>query len=63
MRNFRMANHDAYVLRENTGTSGVLETAHVIELIQRRQLPRDVAIASAVRKLYEETWDALQAER
>src|SRR5436190_2873673 len=27
MRNFRMANHDAYVLRENTGTSGVLETA------------------------------------
>ena len=35
----------------------------VIELITRRKLPRDLAVAPAVRALYEETWDALQAER
>ena len=34
----------------------------VIELIIRRKLPRDVAVASAVRDLYLETWDGLQAE-
>lgn len=35
----------------------------VIELIKYRQLPRDLAINPAVRALYTETWDALQAER
>lgn len=35
----------------------------VIELIQVRRLPRDLAVAEAIRPLYLETWDALQAER
>jgi hypothetical protein len=34
----------------------------VIELILRKKLPRDLAVAPAVRALYTETWDALQAE-
>lgn len=34
----------------------------VIELILRRKLPRDLAVAPVVRALYAETWDALQAE-
>ncbi|PWU22108.1 MAG: hypothetical protein C5B50_00210 [Verrucomicrobia bacterium] len=34
----------------------------VIELIQRRKLPRDLAVATVVRQLYLETWDGLQAE-
>lgn len=32
----------------------------VIELIARRNLPRDLAVQAAVRQIYEETWDALQ---
>jgi hypothetical protein len=35
----------------------------VVELILRRKLPRDLAVAPTVRQLYLETWDALQAER
>ena len=35
----------------------------VIELIKYRNLPRDLAIHPAVRALYLETWDALQAEK
>jgi hypothetical protein len=35
----------------------------VIELIQRRQLPRDLAVHPAVQALYFETWDGLQAEK
>ncbi len=35
----------------------------VIELIQHRKLPRDLAVNPAVRALYLETWDALQAEK
>jgi hypothetical protein len=35
----------------------------VIELITRRKLPRDLAVNSAVRALYTETWDALSAEK
>ena len=34
----------------------------VVELILRRKLPRDLAVAPAVRSLYLETWDALRAE-
>jgi hypothetical protein len=34
----------------------------VVELILRRKLPRDLPVAPAVRPLYLETWDALQAE-
>jgi hypothetical protein len=35
----------------------------VIELIKYRNLPRNLAINPAVRALYTETWDALQAEK
>lgn len=35
----------------------------VIELITRRKLPRDLTLNAAVRALYVETWDALQAEK
>ena len=34
----------------------------VIELIQRRKLPRDLVVHAAVRQSYLETWDAIQAE-
>ncbi len=34
----------------------------VVELITRRQLPREFPVASVVRDLYLETWDGLQAE-
>ena len=39
------------------------DKADVNELILRRNLPRDLAIHPAVRALYLETWDALQAEK
>jgi hypothetical protein len=35
----------------------------VIELIVRRQLPRDLAVSPAVLTLYLETWDALAQEK
>ncbi len=35
----------------------------VIELIKYRNLPRDLAVNPAVRALYTETWDALQADK
>ncbi len=35
----------------------------VIELIKYRNLPRDLAVNSAVRAYYLETWDALQNEK
>ena len=38
------------------------DKADVVELIARRKLPRDLAVAPAVCDLYLETWDALQAE-
>src|SRR5262249_12723473 len=34
----------------------------VIELILRRKLPRELEVASAVRELYLQTWDAVQNE-
>jgi hypothetical protein len=39
------------------------DKADVIELIKCRKLPRDIAVNPAVRQLYTETWDALQAEK
>jgi hypothetical protein len=39
------------------------DKSDVVELILRRKLPRDLPVAAAVRELYRETWDALQAER
>jgi hypothetical protein len=35
----------------------------VVELILRRKLSRALAIQAAVREIYRETWDALQAEK
>lgn len=46
----------------NSPSKRLRDKADVNELILRRKLPRDLAIASAVRPLYIETWDALQAE-
>jgi hypothetical protein len=40
----------------------IKDKADVTELILRRKLPRDLAVAPAVRQLYTETWDAIQAE-
>ena len=39
------------------------DKADVNELILRRKLPRDLAVKPAIRDLYLETWDALQAEK
>jgi hypothetical protein len=41
----------------------VKDKADVVELIHRRSLPRDLAVQAAVFKLYQETWDALHAEK
>ena len=38
------------------------DKSDVIELIKQRQLIRDLPVSPAVRDLYLETWDALQAE-
>ncbi len=40
----------------------VKDKADVVELIARRQLPRDLAVAEPVRGLYVELWDGLKAE-
>jgi len=34
----------------------------VVELIVRRKLPRDLAVAAAVQQIYLDTWDGLKAE-
>ena len=39
------------------------DKSDVIELITRRTLPRELVLHPAVRALYLETWDALQAEK
>ena len=38
------------------------DKADVVELIQTRRLPRDLNVATPVRRHYVETWDALQTE-
>lgn len=38
------------------------DRADVVELILRRKLPRNLAVAPAAQQLYLETWDGLQAE-
>lgn len=38
------------------------DKADVTELILHRTLPRDLAVAPAIRQVYLETWDALQKE-
>jgi hypothetical protein len=46
----------------NNPTQRLKDKADVVELIKARQLPRGLTISPAVRELYLETWDALQAE-
>jgi hypothetical protein len=45
-----------------TASRRIKDKADVTELILRRKLPRELAVAPAVRALYTDTWDALQAE-
>jgi hypothetical protein len=40
----------------------IKDKADVTELILRKKLPRDLAVAPPIRALYTETWDAIQAE-
>jgi hypothetical protein len=47
----------------NNPTRRLKDKADVVELIKYRNLPRDLAVHPAVRALYTETWDALQAEK
>ncbi len=44
-------------------TGRLKDKADVVELIKRRNLPRDLAVALAVEREYWETWDALRSER
>lgn len=47
----------------NSPNRRLKDKSDVVELILRRKLPRDLAVNSAVRALYLETWDALQNEK
>ncbi len=47
----------------NSQNRRLKDKADVVELILRRKLPRDLAVNPAIRTLYTETWDALQAEK
>lgn len=46
----------------NSPAKRLRDKADVTELILRRKLPRDLAVAAPIRRLYQETWDALRAE-
>jgi hypothetical protein len=47
----------------NNPTRRLKDKADVVELIKYRKLPRDLAVNSAVRAHYLETWDALRDEK
>lgn len=47
----------------NNPTRRLKDKADVIELIKARKLPRDLAVHPAMRTLYIETWNALEAEQ
>lgn len=47
----------------NSPVKRLRDKTDVVELILRRKLPRTLAVAPVVRPLYEETWDAIQAEK
>jgi hypothetical protein len=47
----------------NNPTRRLKDKADVVELIKYRNLPRNLAVNPAVRALYTETWDALQADK
>ncbi|MSU20636.1 MAG: hypothetical protein EXS30_04495 [Pedosphaera sp.] len=46
----------------NTPMKRLKDKSDVIELMKSKSLPRDLAVCPAVQQLYQETWDALQAE-
>jgi hypothetical protein len=46
----------------NSPNKRLRDKADVVELVTRRLLPRDLAVAPSVRNPYTETWDALQSE-
>ena len=47
----------------NSPTRRHKDKTDVIELIKAHQIPRDLAVDEAIRFLYQETWDALAADR
>jgi hypothetical protein len=47
----------------NSPVRRLRDKTDVVELILRRKLPRDLAVNPVVRPLYEDTWDAVQAEK
>lgn len=47
----------------NSPLKRLRDKTDVVELILRRKLPRDLAVNPVVRALYEETWDAIRAEK
>ncbi len=47
----------------NSPLKRLRDKSDVVELILRRKLPRSLAVQPVVRALYEETWDAIQAEK
>lgn len=47
----------------NSPLKRLRDKTDVVELILRRKLPRSLAVNPVIRPLYEETWDAIQAEK
>lgn len=47
----------------NSPLKRLRDRSDVVELILRRKLLRDLAVSPVVRTLYDETWDAIQAEK
>lgn len=47
----------------NSPLKRLRDKTDVVELILRRKLPRDLAVNPVIRALYEETWNAIQAEK
>lgn len=48
---------------KNSPLKRLRDKTDVVELVLRRKLPRSLAINPAIRPLYEEVWDAIQAEQ
>jgi len=46
----------------NSPLNRLKDKADVVELINRRQLPRELQVAAPIRHLYLELWDGLQSE-
>ena len=48
---------------KNSPLKRLRDKTDVVELILRRKLPRSLALNPAIHPLYEEVWDAIQAEQ